>query len=209
MRTRILFISLMLFSVSTYAQKSTISAKQLLEKTSLLLESDTGAKIKFNTEFVLGADEGETQGVVWMKGDQFVIETEQMKTWFDGLTQWSLIYEMEEVNIIEPTESELLDLNPYWILKTYRKGYSIKLGGAKEGLNEIVLTAQKKSMDLQTIHLWINPTNGAPKYIEVHRKDKSLNKIKVLDLKLNEQLTSDMFKFNAKDYPTVEEIDLR
>ena len=208
MRIKLVIITSLLFLVSAHGQKVD-SAKLLLDQTTSLLEGGKGVQVDFYTEFTQGAEEGEMEGSIWMMGDQFVIKTEEMKTWFDGLTQWSLIFNMEEVNIIEPTEQELLDLNPYWILKTYKKGYSIKEGKVDKGLQEVVLTAQKKSMDLQTINIWIDLAERIPKIIYLTRKDGSFNTVKIKGIKQNIPLDKNFFKFNPNAYPRVEEVDLR
>ena len=77
-----------------------------------------------------------------MRGNKFVLETDEMKTWYNGECQWSLIFDMEEVNLSEPTQEELTEINPYELLNLYKKGYS---SSYLDATDRVVLLKSKDS----------------------------------------------------------------
>lgn len=50
---------------------------------------------------------GQSAGVIELKGEKFVLKTDDGITWFDGKTQWSYLRSSDEVNISNPTGTEL------------------------------------------------------------------------------------------------------
>ena len=77
-------------------------AKDILDRTADAFRREGGVKIGFSVR----APEGNSNGTICLKGDKFLLETEGMKTWFDGRTQWSYLASSDEINVSEPTPEE-------------------------------------------------------------------------------------------------------
>lgn len=209
MKTLILtFIMLLPFS-SIFGQKDKV-AKEVLDKVVNLLHKEGDIQASFSTSvYQNNSIQSETMGVLWLKNESFVLETKEMKTWYNGKYQWSLIFDMEEVNISEPTEEELMEINPYQLLKLYKKGYIYALGDKTSKSQEVILKSQDKNKNFQIIRIWIDTNSYEPTSLEVLSKDKSLTKIKITEFKKKLNLSNSFFKFHQTEYPDVEIIDLR
>ena len=121
-----------------------------------------GIKITFTAQ----APEGSSTGVIRLKGDKFLLETDGVTTWFDGHTQWSYLSSSDEVNVSEPTAEELQSVNPYALLSLYKQGYNLKLGKVDNprfsSLYKVVLTATGRKQDLQCIILYVTKIRIVP-----------------------------------------------
>ena len=117
----LLGVLLLLFAVPMSAQQP--DAKNILERTAEAFRKAGGVKLAFT----VNEQQGSYAGVLYLEGEKFVVETEGMKTWFDGHTQWSYVASADEVNVSEPTQEELQTLNPYAWLSLYKQGYRLKL----------------------------------------------------------------------------------
>lgn len=199
-----------LFSFATAFSQKQKEAKDLLDKATEKLQSKQGSELSFSSStFHFNQLKGEVDGHLYIKGESFMLKTEEMQTWYDGETQWSLIFDMEEVNITNPTEEELLEINPYQLLQLYQKGYSYVLGQEKSNNQEIILKAQDKFRNYQVIRVWLNKTSFEPTSLQVETRDNTTNKIIIRQIKTNVRLVDSLFKFNKASFPEVDIIDLR
>ena len=205
-----MFLVVFLFSFATAFSQKQKEAKDLLDRATEKFQSKQGAELSFSSStFQLNQLKGEVEGSLFIKGESFMLKTVEMQTWYDGKTQWSLIFDMEEVNITNPTEEELAEINPYQLIKLYKKGYSYLLGQEKSNSQEVILKAQDRSKNYQTIHVWLNKTSFEPTSLQVETKDKTINKIVIRQIKTNLSLSDSLFKFNEASFPDADIIDLR
>lgn len=203
-------LGLIILSFTTGFSQKDKDAKIILDKATALFTEDKGVEVSFNTSsYQQGALKGQTEGKLYLKKESFVIQTTEMQTWYDGKTQWSLIFDMEEVNVSNPTEEELQEINPYRLLNLYRKGYSYQLGEKIADRQEVVLKAQDKNKEFQTITVWVNTKLYEPSSFEVVLRDGTVNKVGIKQIKKNLILKDGFFKFNESQYPDAEIIDLR
>ena len=94
------------------------TAKQVLDKAAANISAKSGAKASFSIK----GDQFNTSGSIAIKGRKFQATTPQATIWFDGKTQWTYLKKNEEVNVANPTESELATINPYNFIYMYQKG---------------------------------------------------------------------------------------
>lgn len=204
------FVTLM--AVPSFAQKDE-SAKALLDQTYAAFQKAGGIKAKFVVNsYKNGKFMGGSRGSILLKGTKFMLKTTASSIWFDGKTQWNYVYKNQEVNVSNPTTSELQNINPYYILSIYQRGFDYKMGnatqyGGKSG-KEIVLTAQNKKQNISSIVLFVSADNE-PMHISIDRKDGSRNDLTISSYKGGQNLDDNSFVFNKKKYPKVEVVDLR
>lgn len=189
----------MVFCLS-YGQNAK-EARKILDKTAQTLYSKSGAKANFSASGKLG----NVSGTVAVKGNKFYAYTQASVVWYDGRTQWTYMKKSQEVNISTPTEAQQQSMNPYKFLYIYKNGYKLsvkKLGNGwqvhmdavNQGrtIKEMYVTVSK-SYQLQTVKM---------------RQSGGWTTIRVSNFrKVN--LSDSHFRFNSKEYPNAEVIDLR
>lgn len=213
MRRNLVLLLMLSVMLPSFAQKGKKAAREVLDKVSETISGNNYEVLFSVINYVEEHVQGVANGKLLLNENKFTCETEDMKTWYDGKTQWSLIYDSEEVNITEPTDDELLEINPYALLKVYKKGYSYNLVTEKTIENnpfvEIELKANSKEKDLQKLTLWINTKTYEPHTIDIVRSNGDLMHINIDDVKLVKKVDKLVYTFNPKEYPNVDVIDLR
>ena len=191
-------ITVMLFSVATYAQ----TAKSVLDKAAATVTVKEGVKANFK----MTASNGTTSGTLLLKGRKFHATTPVATIWFDCKTQWTYLKNNDEVNVSNPTEAQLQAINPYNFINLYKKGYNATLN--KSGKDYVVhLTATDKSKKIQELFVSVNKTNYHPTQVKL-LQGKKWTVFDISDLK-RQNIPDSLFQFNSKDFPNAEIIDLR
>lgn len=190
------------------------NAKNILDKASAAFVKDNGIKAEFTLEMSeQGRNSSQTKGSICIDKDKFVMATPQSITWFDGKTQWSYLPASEEVNISNPTDEELQSINPYLLLKMYKKGYNLSSGSTKtfqgKPVYEVILTPTASQNGISFIDLYIDKQTFRPLFIEVVQDNGSLYKLTITHYLIRQTFDDKIFRFDKKKYPDVEEIDLR
>ena len=191
-------ITAALLSVATCAQ----TAKSVLDKAAANITVKSGVQ----AEFKMTGSMGNTSGTIAIKGRKFLATTPQAIVWFDGKTQWTYMKNNDEVNISTPTEAQLQAINPYNFINLYKNGYTATLNSS--GKDYVVhLTAATKDKKIRELFITINKTSYNPTQVKLLQGTKWT----IFDIKgLKKQNLSDsQFRFNAKDFPQAEVIDLR
>ena len=178
------------------------TAKSVLDKAAATITVKEGVKANFK----MTGSTGNTSGSIAIKGRKFNAVTPIAIVWFDGKTQWTYVKKNDEVNISTPTEAQLQAINPYNFITLYKNGYASTLN--KSGKDYIVhLTATDKSKKIQELFVTVNKTSYHPTQVKL-LQGKKWTIFDISDLK-KQAIPDAQFKFNAKDYPQAEIIDLR
>ena len=191
-------ITTVLFSTITFAQ----TAKNVLDKAAANITVKSGVQ----ADFKMTGSMGNTSGTIAIKGKKFHATTPQAIIWFDGKTQWTYMKNNDEVNVTTPTESQLQAINPYNFINLYKNGYDYTLN--KSGKDYVVhLTASSKDKKIRELFVTINKSSYQPSQVKLLQGTKWT----IFDISnLKKQNISDsQFRFNAKDFPQAEIIDLR
>lgn len=203
----LLCLGLFVFALPVCSQQP--DAKEVLDRTAQAFSNAGGVRISFTVQ----APEGSSAGVIRLKGDKFLLETEGVTTWFDGHTQWSYLASSDEVNLSEPTAEELQGINPYAWLSLYKQGYSLKLGKADNprlsSLYKVVMTATGRKQDLQCVILYVTKDTYRPERVSMAQRGGDAVVIIINDYHTGEEYPDTLFTFDKKAYPTAEVIDLR
>ena len=215
MRKYIFSVLIALLSLPVIAQQQQSQARVILDKTAEAFRKAGGVKADFTVKAVAnGLVEGAENGTIQLKGEKFVLKTSDIITWFDGKTQWSYVTKNDEVNVSNPTQEELQQINPYTFLYMYQKGFSYKLGTVKvyqgKAVWEVILTANDKKQELESITLYVTKSTYEPVYIQLQQRgQKTRNEITVTAYQTGLDYADHVFTFDRKAYPTAEVIDLR
>ena len=184
--------------VATYAQTAT----SVLDKAAATVTMKEGVK----ADFKMSGSMGSTSGTIIIKGKKFHATTPQASVWFDGKTQWTYMKDNDEVNVSNPNESQLQAINPYNFINLYKKGYNYTLN--KSGKDYVVhLTATTADKKIKELFISVNKTTYQPTQVKM-LQGKKWTIFDITDLK-KQAIEDSKFKFNSKDFPSAEVIDLR
>mgnify|MGYP002626822539 CR=1 FL=1 len=189
----------MLVSSAVSAQ----TAKQVLDKCAASISSKDGVKANFTMS---SAQFGSASGSIAVKGKMFCATTSAASMWFDGKTLWTYMAQNNEVNVTTPSESRLQTLNPYNFINLYKEGFKYSMTKADKVFT-VHLTAKEAKRNVQEMFITVDKQSYHPTEVKILQKQKWTT-FTISNLKTT-VLPDDTFRFNSKDYPTAEVIDLR
>lgn len=199
MKKHFAIIMMLLLSVGAQAE----SAKRILDKAAATVSNPGGVQAHFQ---MISKQFGTTEGEIAVKGNKFHATTPDATIWFDGKTQWTYMKGNDEVNISNPTEAQLQAINPYNFINIYKKGYKLEAKKV-EHFYEVHLIPTDKNRKIQEMYIVVDETSYHPTHVKMKQKDK-WSTIVISRLK-TASLSDNLFKFNTKDFPQAEIIDLR
>lgn len=191
---------LLVLTVSISAQNAT-QARKILDKTASIIGRKGGAVANFS----ISGKYGNSSGTIAIKGNKFNAKTPQAIVWYDGKTQWTYMKKNQEVNVSTPTEAQQQSMNPYKLISIYKNGFKLGMKNVSEGW-QIHLYATNQKRTIKEMYIVVGK-NYLPKTIRM-RQSNGWTTIKVTNFKAK-NLADTMFRFNAKDFPNAEVIDLR
>lgn len=178
------------------------TAKKVLDKAAATITMKQGVK----ADFKMTGSMGSAKGTIVIKGKKFHATTAQASIWFDGKTQWTYMKNNDEVNITTPNEAQLQAINPYNFINLYKKGYEATVNS--NGSSHVVhLTATSAERKIKELFVTVDKKTYHPTQVKLLQGKKWT----VFDISnLKKESTPDAaFRFNAKDFPHAEVIDLR
>lgn len=178
------------------------TAKSVLDKCAAVVSVKDGISAQFTMQ---SSQFGGTSGKIAVKGRMFHASTPVASMWFDGSTQWTYLQKNNEVSVTKPTEAQLQAINPYNFITLYKKGYKMTM--TQGSAYDVHLTAEDSSKKIQEMFIKVNKTTYAPMEVKLRQGNKWTT-FTISNLK-KESLADTEFRFNAKDFPTAEVIDLR
>lgn len=205
---------LFIFALSINAQVTDKKAEKILKEASEKAKSHKSIKIKFTYKMVNkkeGIDESKI-GTVNLKGDMYKLNIEGQTVFCDAKTVWTYIQDANEVHInVVPDDEE--SVNPANIFNSYNKTHRAKLINeykSKSGLMiyKIDLTP-KKGKSYFKLRLYINKANKQILKFAIYEKSGTTFSYLINKYSTNVEISDSEFKFDKKDYPKVEVIDMR
>ena len=187
-----------LLATSSFAQ----SAKSVLDKAAATVTAASGVRANFSMTTTTGG----TNGTIAIKGKKFYATTPQAKVWFDGKTQWTYLKNNDEVNVSNPTEAQLQAINPYNFINLYKRGYTYTMNTA--GTDYVIhLTSTSGERKIKELFISVNKKNYQPTQVKM-LQGKKWTTFNITSIK-KENIADSQFRFNSKDFPKAEIIDLR
>ena len=199
MKKHFAIIMMLLLSVGAQAE----SAKRILDKAAATVSNPGGVQAHFQ---MISKQFGSTEGDIAVKGRKFHATTPDATIWFDGKTQWTYMKGNDEVNISNPTEAQLQAINPYNFINIYKKGYKLEAKKV-DHFYDVHLITTDKNRKIQEMYIVVDETSYHPTHVKMKQQDK-WSTIVISRLK-TASLSDNLFKFNSKDFPQAEIIDLR
>lgn len=196
------------FMGNTFAE----NAMKVLDDTAERIRKAGNVKIEYKASLYDGSTEKATAtGTMWLKESKLRIDTEDMKTWFNGKTRWCYVPSVDEVNIDNPSKKEMAAMNPYTFLGMYKKGFKMTVKETVyqgEAVYEVYLKAKYAKMEAREVYVEIRKNDLLPLRIRV-RERNDWQHVSILNFKENIQLDDDFFTFPEKDFPDAIKNDMR
>jgi outer membrane lipoprotein-sorting protein len=177
------------------------SAKQILDKTAAVVSAKQGAQ----ANFAIVGQNLNTSGTIAIKGRMFRATTPQAIVWYDGKTQWTYMKKNDEVNVATPNEAQQAAINPYNFIYMYKNGY--KYTTEKKGSNFVAHLTANTQKYIVEMFITIDQKSYIPSQVR-YRTAKGWTNIEISNFK-QMVIPDGTFRFNAKEYPNAEVIDLR
>ncbi|MCD8209954.1 MAG: hypothetical protein LUC37_00255 [Prevotella sp.] len=185
----------------TISAQSDSQARATLDKVAAVIGNKTGA----SANFTMSGKIGNTSGTITIKGGMFQAQTPQAIMWYDGKTQWTYMKSSQEVNVSTPSETQQQSMNPYKFINIYKSGYKLSQKTLSSGW-EIHLEATDEKLSIKEMYITVNKSYQ-PQEIRILRSG-AWSTITISNFKAGSYEDS-FFRFNSKDYPGAEVIDLR
>lgn len=202
MKKYIIITMLLAFaSTSSFAQNAA-QARKVLDKAATIIGRKGGATANFS----ISGKYGNTNGTIAIKGNKFRATTSDAIVWYDGKTEWTYIKRNEEVNVSTPTEAQQQAMNPYKFITIYKNGFNMSVTSTASDHN-IHLVAQNQGRTIKEMYITVDKRTNLPKQVKM-RQQNGWSTINITNFKAIDQSDA-TFRFNSKDFPHAEVIDLR
>jgi outer membrane lipoprotein-sorting protein len=216
MRTILLFSVLILVSNSLFAQQD-VKAKEILDK---LSQTNKGYKtiqidFSFTLENKTGSVTETNEGSVALKGKSYRLHMPAMgmEVYSNGAATWSYLTESNEVNITENDADSDAALNPANLFTIYEKGFNYTYIGEENvggKISQLIdLFPVDKNKEFTKVRLYVDKNKFQILRAKTFNKDGNTYTLSMKNMKTDQNLTDDSFKFDAAKYPKVQINDMR
>lgn len=212
---QIILAALLLHFVNLSAQKDP-EAEPYLNKVAKELAPGHALFIEFDYERNdLQSDTRlEGNGSLVLMDEKYRVEIDEAVIFFDGVKQYSLNKEIEEVyvSIPDPNDKEFMFSDPIRLLAKYNEAFKYQFIGDAviEGIStkEVQLYPEELGGPYALIKLFFSPVSSELKAIVIRHKEGIVYTMLVTEMGKKENPAEDFFRFNQKDFPNVDMIEL-
>ncbi|HEY2720420.1 MAG TPA: outer membrane lipoprotein carrier protein LolA [Chitinophagaceae bacterium] len=190
-------------------------AKKILDAVSTKFKSYKAVQANFTyqVENSDGKAISTKKGTVFMKGTKYRVSFVGQEIYCDGTTVWTYDKSSNEVTITKLDVSNNAITPQKLFTDFYDKDFLYKLNGESKvngkTLQEIEMTPNDKSKTFHKVYLMIDKNGKTIYSTKVLDKNGDRYSYTVTMLNGNANIPDAKFGFNKKDYPGVEEVDLR
>ncbi|PWE00095.1 LolA family protein [Marinilabilia rubra] len=218
MRNIFATVSLMIFLAGStvFAQSpEVLKAKEVLDKVSEVTQSYNSIKadFTFSLENTQADITDSHDGTIFISGDKYKATVMNVTSYFDGVTLWTHLKEVGEVNISTPDPMDETTLSPSNIFNIHENGFRYIFAGEEmlkgKKVNIIDLFPEDRDKPFSRIKLYVNKSNNHISKIMQLGKDGNNYIIDIKEMKTNVPVEPSMFKFNEEAHPDVDVIDMR
>jgi len=215
-KTYLLLIAFITSAVFVFAQTgSDPDAKKILDDVSAKFKSYKAVQAAFTykVENAEGKAISTKKGSVFMKGTKYRVSFVGQEIFCDGNMVWTYDKSSNEVTVTK-LDASTTTLTPQKLFTNfYDKDFLYKLNGDKKQggktVQEIEMTPVDKSKSFHKVYLLIDKKAKTIYSTKVLEKAGNRYSYTVNSLNGKANIPDSKFVFNKKDYPGVEEVDLR
>ena len=201
---------------SLFAQQDA-KAKEILDKLSLTNKAYKTIQIDFSftLENKSGSVTETNEGSVALKGKSYRLHMPAMgmEVFSDGAVTWSYLTQSNEVNISAVDPDSEASLNPANIFTIYEKGFNYTYVGEEKVEGKVAqvidLFPLDKAKEFTKVRLSIDKSKYQILMAKTYNKDGNTYTLAMKNMKTDQNLAPDYFKFDPAKYPKVEINDMR
>jgi outer membrane lipoprotein-sorting protein len=216
MKTVFLYSVLFFAACSLSAQQSS-KAKEILDKLSQTTKGYSTIQIDFSftLENKTGSITETNEGWVALKGKNYRLHMPAMglDVFSDGVATWSYLTGSNEVNITENDPDSDASLNPANLFTIYEKGFNYTYIGEESisgKVSDVIdLFPVNKDREFTKVRLYIEKTKIQILRAKTFNKDGNVYTLSLKNMKTDQNLAGDFFKFDKDKYPKVVINDMR
>jgi len=163
-------------------------------------------------KFTIIQNSQENTGELIMSNNLFHMALPGMSSWYDGKRLWSYSQAAGEVNLTEPTRDEIYEVNPITYVITAKDAFNKRMLKSQKSDEDVVemTPKQKKDTAISKIIATFNAKTSMPmKLIIYHSNGKNVITVRFKSIKIGKMLPISAFRYNPKELPGIEVIDLR
>lgn len=202
MKKILLILTILCISLSADAA---LSATGVLDKAASVIN---GAKA-LTAEYTIKAGNSKENGSLLLASGKFTMKSPSLQTWYDGITMWTYSPSLNEVNISTPTADELMEINPFAIVNSYKSAYTPHLVKSDKNSCTIELTPKSKGRSFSKAIVVVNTHTYYPLSIQLTMTDGSIVDVAIQSVKTGAFPGNEAFRFKKSAAPNAEIIDLR
>ncbi len=199
-------------TVSIYELINSNDAKQILDRVSQKYKSLESVKVDFSLQ-IINPDAGidETQiGELYVKGDKYRIETEELERMSDTESVWTHFKSEEEVqvNTFDPEEGEISPAQIFTIYEEQEFQYVVKETVGNKTTIDLLPSLEEK-MPYHRIRITVNTDTNLIEKATIFEKNGTRFIYSLDNFKSNVRIDDNYFFFNSDKNPNIDVIDLR
>ena len=207
MKTKSIIVCLLLL-FATQAVTAQNNAEVILRQLVDQIKSHKNVEMSFSYQTNSdGKNIGDPQiGHAWLEGESYKIEMAEQQTISNGTLIWSYLVDDDEVMISNTTEGN--DNTPLKLLTSLDESYVASLTGIDAQSLATIELANPKGQ-YKRVTLQVNTKKTELKSVDIYLEDGSKIAVTVEEMRYDQNLGKDFFRFDAKAHPNVEIIDMR
>ncbi len=155
----------------------------------------------------------EIKGSTLIKGDKYILKTNQQQIYCDGTNLWNYLPEQKEVTVsLYDKEDDSQMMNPLTMIQSYEKLYKsdfIRETIEKSILIQVIDLTPVKPSSYYKVRLILDKNKKQIIRFTVYEKDGMQYTYVVNKFEVNQNLSDNQFIFDFSKYPGVEVIDIR
>lgn len=160
-------------------------------------------------QFTVNGGDGPVQGSIVLSGPRFAMSTPLLDVWYDGTTQWTMLHSTSEVSITEPTAEELMESNPFAILRNYGTLYHARRLSDVSGRRRVELTPIRPTdAEIERAIILVDAEDW-PAAAEIHFRGNRVISATIDRIGATTARPASTFRFDPARHPATEIIDLR
>lgn len=182
------------------------NASSVLDKAVEKLKGASSVNCKFKIESA-----GQNiNGTFKSSGQKFVLETPVSKTWYDGKSMWTSNSKSKEITLVNPSQSEVNEVNPFAYMNAYKSKYIVGFSKRKDKDRYlVVLNPRNKKDDIKAVEVALNKKTMLPERFIIRDRKDNITTIYVNALSLKTTNPSSLFQCPVASLRDYELVDLR
>lgn len=202
---KLLYILLLLVFVAPHVSASE-SAASILDKTAARI---TGARSVKGT-FTVEGGHGKINGSIETSGNKFKLTSPAGTTWCDGKRMWTSNKSTKEITLVNPTQNEINESNPFTYINNYKADYNVYYSKRKDARYHLILLNPKsKNSDIKAIEIAVNKKTMLPDRFIIRDRNDKVSTVMVTSLSINKTSSGSIYECPVESMSDYELIDLR